>query len=206
MERGLFDQWFDENIDSWITKNIEEAPPIGSDESSDIGDFFREIGFGLDALKIFLDEHDWELSLSSSYGLLATAIEFAIDSGWLEQEDQWAEIMDLFFTRSSEFIGDSRRVKFTAGFPPSPELLKIVEYIIHSFELKSESYSADEFTIDEKVQMIRSTLIGLRNNRYIKNTPLLSALFSTLATDWRVLGGGFGSNMGSGSKPWSYGG
>ena len=205
MERGLFDQWFDENIDSWITKNIEEAPPIGGYDSSDIGDFFREIGFGLDALEVFLDEHDRKLTLSSCYSLLATAIEFALDSGWLEQEEQWAKIMDLFYTRSNEFVGDTYVIELANTDIPNDRALKIIEYIVYNFKAQSDLYSSDEFTIDEKVQMIRSIIIGMRNNRFIENTPLLSRFFSTLSTDWRVLGGGFGGNMGSGSNPWSSG-
>lgn len=206
MERGIFDQWFDENIDSWITTQVENSEPISEVDFSDNGDFFREVAFGVDAFQLFLADHDYRLTLSSLYGLLGTGIEFALDSGWLEQEDHWAKIMDLFYTRSNEFVGDPQVFILQNTDLPNHRAIKIIEYIVHNFVLKSELYSSDEFTVDEKVQLIRSTLIGMRNNKFIPNSSLLSRFFATLATDWRVLGGGFGGGMGSGSNPWSHGG
>lgn len=202
MERDIFDEWFSENIDEWITKTVEEAP--SNEWYSESGDFFRSIGAVVDHVEEFLDDNDRRITLSSCYSLLGSLIEFALDNEWLEQEEQWAQIMDLFYTRSNEFIGDTQAIELPDTDIPNARLLKIVEYIVYNIDKQSELYSVDEFTIDEKIQMIRAVLIGLRTNRFIDNTPLLSRLFSCLSTDWRVMGGGFGGNMGSGSEPWSH--
>lgn len=205
MDRDLFDQWFNEDIDLWVAASVEDSRTFRNIDFSDNGDFFREIGLGIDALSLFLDDHDHQLTLSSLYALLEEAIGFAVESGWLTQEDHWSAIADLFGNRANEFIGDGRYVNLSNTSISNVRAIKIIEYIVYNFDKQSELYSDDEFTIAEKVQMIRAIIIGLRNNRFIENTPLLSRLFSTLATDWRVLGGGFGTGMGSGTNPWSGG-
>lgn len=207
MDRDIFNDWFSEEISGWIDESIAGAGTISITEStdSDAGNFFREIGSVVDLVEEFIADHDRRFTISACYSLLGTLIEYGIGNDLLAQKDQWQDIADLFYNRANEFVGDQQFVRLPNEDIDNVRLLKIVEYIVYNIEDQSARYSTDEFTPAEKVQMIRAIIIGLRNNRFIDKSPLLSKLFSLLATDWRVLGGGFGGNMGSGSNPWSSG-
>ena len=206
MDKDQFDQWFSEAISEWVDEAVATSDNLVLEEDtfSDTGDFFREIGLGADALNCFLRDHDYKLTLSSCYSLLGTAIEFALDSGWLEQEDQWAKIMDLFFTRANEFVGDEQTIELENTDIPHVRAIKIVEFIVYNFDLKAAAYAPNDFLIHEKLSIVREIILGFRTNRFIESTPLLSRLLSTLYTDWRVLGGGFSGSMGMGNNPWSH--
>lgn len=207
MDRDIFDEWFSENIDEWIEEAVSTSDNIVLDDEgySDIGTFFRDIASAADLIENFAIEHDYNFTLSSCYSLLGTLIDYAVAGDWLDDSEEWGKISELFFTRANEFVGDEQTVRLGNSDISGVRAIKIAEFIVYNFDLKSTSYSSDDFLIHEKLSTIREIILGLRTNRFLESTPLLSRFLSTLYTDWRVLGGGFGSNMGSGTNPWSSG-
>jgi len=208
MDRDIFNEWFSENISEWIEEAVSTSDGIVLDDErySDTGDFFRNIASVADLIEDFANEHDYNFTLSSCYSLLGTLIDYAAAGEWLDDPEEWDKIAELFFTRANEFVGDEQTVKLGNSDISNARAVKIAEFIVYNFDLKSASYSPNDFLIHERLSVIREIILGLRTNRFLESTPLLSRLLSTLYTDWRVLGGGFGSNMGSGTNPWSSGG
>jgi len=168
--------------------------------------FFENVGSVIRAADNELESDGYEFDASRAYNLMAVLLEMALVYDWLGDDDQWQKIIELFYNRSGELAGEGRAVIVDTDIPVE-RMTSIVDYIVRNWIRNTTAYEREEFTVDEKVFMIRGIIIGLRNSRYLKYDPWLKTLLAYLAEDWKLLGGGgFGSGMGSGPVGWSYGG
>ena len=210
MERDIFDQWFAEDIEQWIADTVgdsntayEASPDSGVTGSATL---FENIGAVIRAADDELEEHGYVISSSAAYSLLATLLDMALVYEWLDDKEQWETIIDLFTSRAGELVGEEDGIAIEDMDIPPEKATAIANQIVRDWVENTAYYRKNEFTVGEKVYMIRSILISLRNSRHLSYDPWLKTLLSSLSTDWELLGGTlFNSNTG-GPGGWSYGG
>lgn len=178
-----------------ISEEIDPVEPIIEYDES-LADVFDGISFVVRTIESECEAVGNIITVATAYSILGDLIEMALENEWLTEPDQWKTISDLFFNRSNELIDEPGSVAIDWLEIPPEKVVKIAEYILYNWVNTTRLYSRNEFTVDEKVQMIRSILIGLRNNGYLRYDPWLKSLLGNLANDWQLLGGGWGSGFG----------
>lgn len=211
MERDIFDEWFEENIENWISKAVDrsagwEGEIPGGDEVGLIGasDFFHFVASYLDDLDTMLEGRKHKISLAGAYDVLAFTIEWLSERGLI---DEWDDVLDLFKQRVDEFAaGPEYEIKDIGE-----DISKFAAFlydVLWSWKLNTEGFTRDgDFSDAEKIQTIRATLLLLRNKRYLDyNWPWFKELIASLDVDWRIMGGGFDPAIPPGYvPPWSHG-
>lgn len=168
--------------------------------------FMENIGAVLRTIDDELEVYSYVMSSSVAYGLMASLLDMALTYDWLDDEEQWQTITDLFHDRARELVEEGDEIDIVNLELSSDRLIKLVSYVVSNWHRLSALYAKGGPEDHKKVQMIRSIIIGLRNSKYISYDPWLKTLLMYLSLDWELLGGGFGNSMGSGPVGWSYGG
>jgi hypothetical protein len=190
-----------------VELELESDSPIVLDNIGllDAADFFGDIANLVAHIDVELDGLDYQIGTANAYVLLASLIEYGINGGYIEDKG-WTDIAERFLVRAQDFAGVKDYMSLGDIWSNKAELARILDYLMHNWDIKTEMYSANGFTNDERVQMIRSTIIGLRNKGWLDySQPWARRFIAALKEDWVHFGGGFGANMGSGSTPWSHG-
>jgi hypothetical protein len=206
MEKEQFNAWFTEAIDEWL--NLQVADPVILDDDNDVlqaAVIFENIGAVIRAADDELEDWNYMMSAACAYSLMSALLDMAIAYDWLDDPDEWSQIVELFRSRSGELVVAEPGVDIAEIDISAPRLTSIADYIVRNWVLISGEYKRAKFTIDEKVYMIRSLLLGMRNSRYLAYDPWLKTLVSSLEEDWVLLGGGAGGPMTPGPRPWSGG-
>jgi len=200
--KDMFDRAFEERINqSILTIDEDVADEIGLDG---VSCYFQEIANLLSLLNIELSEVDYKLNLSSSYVVLASMIEHATALELIDGEDDWDDIAAYFYRRGEEFAGQGPTDDLKVVTEDQLKWTNVIDVLNRTVLLNSRVMSEDEFTIDEKILLVRMLVLMLRNRRVIDyKHQWVKALLVSLDEDWRIHGGGFGGGMGGGSNPWS---
>ncbi len=207
MERAELKKLMSELLAELISDAQDPVLPAEVDTGiTSAATLMENIGSVIRAADDELEESNYVISSSSAYSLMASLLDMALTYEWLDDETQWQQIIGLFNSRAGELVGESDGLDIEDFDLPPEKATSIVDYILRNWVRISGDYERHTFSVDEKVFMIRSIIIGLRNSRYLSYDPWLKTLLESLRTDWQVLGGGFGNNMGSGTNPWSHGG
>ena len=169
-----------------------------------VADYSQLVSDIISLIDFELESNGYEMNVSYAYTLICRIIDFAIEAGVIDYDD-WEDVYNLFESRADEFASITT---WPLGVVPD-DITKwsgIIDFATRSLALNYRVYKKDGFTSDEKVMTIRTLLHVLRNRGLVdRNAPWVSELFQSLDEDWKVLGGGFGNNMGTGTNPWSGG-
>ena len=167
--------------------------------------FFGDIASVVCHIDGELEELDYQISTANAYVMLASLIQYGIEMNHIEPHG-WEDIADRFLTRAQDFSGVRDYVNVVEVFEGNAEWSSILSYLTHNWDVKTKAYARNDFTTDEKIQMIRSTLIGLRARGWLDYTkPWAKTFIAALQEDWVHFGGVFGQGMGTGNNPWSHG-
>ena len=183
----------------------EEGDALNHDPDNDItiDDLFKNIADVVELTMLELGEQDHVLSVESAYGTIELVLSFCASEGWIGDYDEWEPVLEHFRGREVEFAGASGMVIPDIDIPPHV-LTRVADIILRKWVLNIEGYKEDgEFSDADKIELVRSTLITLRNAGYLKYDPWLKQLLALLREDWKLFGGGFSGDMGTGSNPWS---
>ena len=165
--------------------------------------FFSDVAAFVQHIDSELNELDYQISTANAYVLLSSAIQYAIDNGILEEKG-WVDVADRFLTRAQDFDGVNDAIDITEVWGDLDKWCDILAYVMWSWKMSVAMYSQNEFTNDERVQLIRKILIGFRGKGWLDySQPWAKRLIASLKEDWVYFGGGFGSNMGNGAPPYS---
>jgi len=214
MNREQFDSWFEENIQKWIEVQVGNArsdPYMNIEEEHDevgvlaASDMFHMIASFLSEMDDVLHGFDHEISLSRAYGLLSYGVGWGMDNGVLGGD--WGAVQDLFDQREGEFA-EAPLEKIPYLSDDLYRWVSCLDRIMWAWKLKTDAYSRDgDFDDADKILLIRSTLLMLRNLGYFQYKGWFKELIASLDTDWRVMGGGWTPSIPPGyDPPWSHGG
>ena len=169
-----------------------------------VAEFFGNIASLVVYLDAELENLDYKISTHNAYLLLASIIEYGIESGDLPRRG-WEAVAERFLFRAQDFIGVKDALDIGDVWEEESAWADILSYIVFNWKLKTAEYGRDEFTNDERVLFIRSTLLGCRTKGWLNyRQPWAKTFIAALQEDWVYFGGGFGSGMGTGTNPWSH--
>jgi hypothetical protein len=206
MERSIFDEWFDENINSWVSSSINntvDPSEVDNIGVMDVADFFSVVSSFLVESSEVIALYDNKMSLSNAYNILSATIAWLTDNEILE--DDWDDIADLFARRADEFVGGSEHIINELSTEPS-KWTAALDQIMYSYKLALDD-SYGDLSADKKILFIRSTLLSFRTKGYLDYSwPWFKQLIASLEVDWRVMGGGFPTGIDpTYVPPWSVG-
>jgi len=201
--KKLFNAAFDERINESIESTADFRDELGL---SEVAAYFDSVSDLITILGHELEGVDYRLDLSSAYFLMSAMIEHAADLGLIDGGDDWENISAYFAARGDEFSGQGSATRVSNVTENRLKWTNLIDILNRTIHLNSAEMIKDgEFTIDEKILLVRMLVIKLRNRRVLDYKDLwVKDLLMALDDDWRNHGGGFGSGTGGGSKPWSH--
>lgn len=172
-----------------------------------VSEFFSDISGAVSFIDSELQSLDYQISTANAYVILASLIQYGIDEGYIRTVG-WQDVADRFLVRAQDFAGVRDYMPIGDVWDCEGEWARILNYVVNSWVIKKEDYLRNgEFSNDERVQLIRSTILGFRRKGWLDyNQPWAKRFIAALQEDWIYFGGGFGTGMGSGNNPWSSGG
>lgn len=200
--KKLVKELLNEIIDDAVDKENNTVQP-DPDNNITADDLFNNIADVIELATIALSDYGYVMSVGSAYATIETVLSFCATNDWIGNYDEWKPVIEHFRNRANEFSGTTGVIVPCIDIPPQV-LTSVVDRIITKWVTNMEHYREDgEFSSADKIELVRSTLITLRNAGYLKYDPWLKQLLALLMEDWKIFGGGFGGDMGSGDNPWS---
>ena len=186
--------------------DVEPADPVVVSFDTSLGDVFAEASCVVALIEENLEFSNGVVNAAFAYSTMVDIITYGIDAGWIKEDKHWQEVIDRFEHRANELVGVGEEDKIDELVIPPWKLFSIADNIVWGWSSRSKRYARDEFTSAEIVQSIRAGLLSLRTAGYLKYDGWFRELISLLNDDWKILGGGFGSNLGGGIPGASYAG
>ena len=178
--------------------------PVIEADASGPGTFFTHASIFADEAQERYSELGGVMNVRVGYLMIGFLIGVAIELGVLDDDEEWSKITELFETRANEFSGQGKDFYLEPITDPL-KWVEILRSIVTSWQLGAEAFSPDGFSDYERISVIRSVLISLRNQRFLKYDQWLKDLLASLYTDWKLLGGGWPTTIPGGPQPWSGG-
>ena len=186
--------------------DVEPSDPMVITFDTSLGDVFTEAAAVVALIEENLEFSNGVVNTAFAYSTMVDIITYGIDAGWIEEDKHWQEVIDRFEHRANELVGVGDEDKVDELVIPPWKLFSIADNIVWGWSSRSKRYASDEFTAAEIVQSIRAGLLSLRTAGYLEYDGWFRELISLLGDDWKILGGGFGSDLGGGIPGASYAG